>query len=331
MYYFLCGMDRNEPETFARALKKKGFTAVICDANQRQIDALNQAGLKAYLCVNAFPLKDGGDVCRDIEGIERVWFSSGCPCDESAMTRSLDRIAASARLEGLAGVYLDGARFASPASFEGDDAFFTCFCPHCQARARELGIDLEKARRDMISLKRRETSVFSPEMAKFRALVVADYFDRFIQVVHGIRAGLEANAFVFAASLMHLVGQVPDAWRGLDALSPMLYRAFPQEFGTACLSHEYAALLRMFGRDTTQALTGVTPPDDPRYQGFMPQALARETRAARAQFSGRLEPIIQLDDPLLPASIQAVQEGGADGCGFFSYHGQGADAIPTVG
>lgn len=330
MRAFLFGLDRDQPERFAAMLAEKGYQAVVCAPDERQINALRQAGLDAYLCVPAFPLSDGGSLCVDTEGQKRAWFSSTCPCDEAAVQRGLSRIDALAHTAGIRGIYLDGARFASPASAEGEAAFFTCFCPHCRARAEKLGLDLEEGRRQLIALRRGERKDFPSILADFRAKVIAAYFARFVETVHAAQAGLEANAFVFAPSLGRLVGQVEAAYGGLDALSPMLYRAYPGSFGTACLNHEYRALLRLFGRERTEHMTGVALPETSLEMEFLPEALERETRAARISFSGRLEPIIQLADPLLKESVQAVARGGAQGCGFFAYSGDGAERLPDL-
>ena len=328
MRMLLFGMDQEQPAQFAQALAEKGYQAVVCAAEERQISALRRAGLEAYLCVPAFPLSDGGGRCVDTEGRERIWFSSGCPCDEEAAERGLRRIAALARTAGIRGIYLDGARFASPASAEGEEAFFTCFCPHCRARAEKLGLDLEEGRRQLVALRQGKRTGFPPVLAAFRSQVIADYFTRFIETVHAAGPGLEANAFVFAPSLGWLVGQTGAAFAGVDVLSPMLYRAYPGSFGTACLNHEYGALLRLFGRESAERMAGMALPSNPLEAGFPPDALERETRAARALFSGRLEPIVQLADPLLRESVRAVARGGAQGCGLFAYASGGAQSLP---
>ena len=139
MYFYMFGMDAVAPEHCASQLAKLGFSAIVCPADRRCINAVRNAGMEAYVCAQAFPLISDMGECRDVDGQARVWFSSGCPSDRDAVHSREDKWFALAQTEGLNGAFIDGARFASPASPEGTEALFTCFCPNCMAQMEAAG------------------------------------------------------------------------------------------------------------------------------------------------------------------------------------------------
>ena len=330
MYFYMFGMDAAEPEHCAAQLAKLGFSAVVCPADQRCIGAVRNAGMDAFVCAQAFPLTSGISKCQDVDGRERVWFSSGCPNDPDDIRRREDRWYALAQMEGLSGVFIDGARFASPASPEGFESLFTCFCPNCMAQMEAEGFHAEEMRNGVREWRDGLRPLPPAEWLAFRQIVVDREMNRFVRCVKAANASLLTGAFVFPASLGALVGQTASACASMDICAPMLYRCYGELEGPATLNHEYAALREHFGAGRTLALTGVSAPDDVLSLGFPPSQIRRETAHAGVAGTTRLAPILQLDDPLLVQSIAAAIDGGATDVGFFMYDSALLHRLPDL-
>ncbi len=344
MRRFIYGIERSAPEACAKALAGKGYDTVIAPStDERVIGAVLDAGMDYVLCVPAFSLDKARPVrAVDCEGRERIWFCSGCPNDERLRAKRLDDYARMASISGVSALWVDGARFASFASSEGVDSFFTCFCPACMQKAERLGIDPDAMRAgasSMLHFTRGEGGdperVLSgiSEWLRFRTLCVNGFFDEFSRTVHA--AGKRCGAFVFPASLARWVGQGEAASHGLDDLSPMLYRRYREVHGPACLNHEWAALFRLFTERTGLSDDQVRQilhapqnmPDDVLLQGFEPSQIAWETRSAGAG-SVRLAPILQMDDERLEESVRAALHAGAEAVGMFAY--RDIDSVPDL-
>lgn len=330
MEFYLHGMDGTDPEGCARTLRALGFSAVVDGGmTPRKLEALARHGLKGYACVSAFGLlEDIKSACVDDEGRARVWFGSGCPTDPELRERRFQRALAVAELEGLQGVLLDGARFASPASPEGEAAFFTCFCPRCMERAGQMGASPRRMRQAVARARqgggRPEDWLGElDEWLTFRQRVIDEYIRAFAGALRAARPGLRVGAYIFPDSLAGWVGQRAPAIYGLDLVAPMLYRRFPDPQGPACLNHEHAALARLFpaGERPWQAVLS---------EGFEPERLGEEVRAAKARCApgSCLAPILQLDDARLGESVAAVARAGAQAVGFFCH---GRAPLPEVG
>lgn len=330
MYFYMFGMDAAEPEHCAARLAKLGFSAVVCPADRRCIDAVRDADMEAYVCAQAFPLESGASRCQDVNGNERVWFSSGCPNDPDAVRSRQDRWFALAQMEGLTGAFIDGARFASPASPEGFESLFTCFCPNCMAQMEADGFHAEDVRNGVREWRDGLQPLPPAEWLAFRRITVNREMNRFVRCVKAANASLLTGAFVFPASLGALVGQTASACASMDICAPMLYRCYGELEGPATLNHEYAALLKYFGAGRTLALTGVSVPEDVLSRGFPPSQIRRETALAENTGKTRLAPILQLDDPLLVQSIASAIDGGATGVGFFMYDSALLQRLPDL-
>lgn len=153
MKRFIFGFDDAHPHFCAQDLKNRGFDAVIVNGISRDgAVILREAGIDLYLCFGAHTLGDAqprnAHLALNPQGESRVWFASACPDDsEIADARLAQALQIAQELPGLKGIFVDGARFASFASPEGMDAFFSCFCPRCIARMQSLGPDAEAIRR----------------------------------------------------------------------------------------------------------------------------------------------------------------------------------------
>lgn len=340
MRRFIFGYDQQKPAACAQELLRRGIDAVVAGSfSPDAARAFDDAGIDRYLCYGAHPL-NGCTPRRTAvnpSGAEKRWFSSGCPNDTAANQAEIDRILDMAETDsGLKGIFVDGARFASFASAEGEDAFFTCFCPHCMAKMRCMGMDAEGIRQAAERLQHSEA--FCPEDTdllvqwfRFREHCVAEYMESFAEAIHHRNPAWQAGAFIFAPSLAYFVGQTAAACASADILSPMLYRAYPHSDGPACLNHEWAAFRRLFQGKADHMLRLSTilqhaevmslPPDTLLHQGFPPQAIALETAlAVQSACKGQLvAPIIQLEDELLADTEHCVMDAHADGVGFFAY------------
>jgi len=337
MKKYIFGFDADHPENCARRLRAQGMNAVIVgDADERTEDALANAGLELYLCYGAYGLKPNAPAtAQTATGKPVRWFSSGCPNDGKAAGRNMDAVLKTARrLKTLRGVFVDGARFASFASVEGKDVFFSCFCPKCMKKMDDAGLNAKAVRASVARLMATK-QVLDKDVDNlnawmdFRAATVQKYLDGFSKSVHAIRANLLAGAFVFAPSLARFVGQTAEACRSLDVVAPMLYRAYPHEDGPACLGHEWAKLKELFGDNASDFVRTVSPGEIIPEQssanllenGFQPARIGEEVSRAHAALhpEQKLWPILQIEDSDLSESTRFAFESGADSVGYFMF------------
>ncbi len=335
----------NEPEKGAALLKKLGFKAVVTGASQTEAVIAN--GMDAYICSGAYrgPSFKGEDwMAVDTKGNHQPWFSSTCPTREEVRNYNLDQIARMAKTPGIKGILIDGARFASPASNDDPDCFYTCFCPSCRQKMKDLGFDpvaLETAVDKLYDLLHGKKLDLHPyieplmDWLSFRRIATTEHLKNFADTVRSVDPDLVTGIYIFAPSLSTLVGQsYRDCSLFMDLVAPMLYRAFDEAPGPSCLNMETYAIMRMLNgavwlsdaekTDLLKRITGL-PFDGPQTldslkKGFSPDILRLETSRARTMLKRNcLAPIIQLDDPLLEDSVSKTMEGGADLVNFFVY------------
>lgn len=327
MFTYIFGMDSERPDDCARMFKARGIRAVVASPTPAVAEACARHGLDLYACLGALSIAgvEEAQPCLDVYGKPRIWFGSGCPNDPALLEARLAQADRLARTPGLTGIFLDGARFASPASAEGLEAFYTCFCPHCAEQAGALGVDWSRTADEVRRFAMGEYVLPPAAWLAFRSHCTGQVMARFRETFRNANPGLKLGAFVFVSSLGGLVGQTAQACAGFDILAPMLYRRYPAKHGPACLNHEYAALLRLLepgaapAKARVKALTGVEAPPDVLEAGFPPGHLFKEIRNHRARTPGLLAPILQLEDDRLNESVEAVRRAGADGVGFFAY------------
>jgi hypothetical protein len=348
MQYWMFGAGSNIPKSLA-LLKDLGFQAVVGN-NPALIEEAGRLGLAVYMCSGAYGASapfDGEEyLARDINGNPQLWFGSTCPNQPEVRRNNLIQIAEMAGTDGIQGVFIDGARFASPASSPIADAFYTCFCPVCEEKAKRLGFDFARMRAAVrafydntpaqgLSLILDHLAGLADWLA-FRRVCTSEHLQNFARTVKEVNPSLETGIFLFTPSLAPLVGQHYGDLRGyIDIFSPMIYRHYQAQQGPACLNFEVSVLAdelskRLLPFERVQSLlraltgldmTGFDDPDSIRERGFAPSAVASETRKARQLIddAGRLIPIIQLVDERLDESIQQAASGGADGVNFFVY------------
>ena len=141
------GLPEDDAAERACELAALGFDSLIAGLDQRLIDAARAAGLWVFVYTGTFSVtaEDPAELLAvDVNGVPRRWFNSGCPNRPELRARHLERVRGALSGPEVAGFYLDGIRFASPAP--GLDAFLTCFCNACAGRAAELGFDFTRMR-----------------------------------------------------------------------------------------------------------------------------------------------------------------------------------------
>lgn len=340
MRYYMFGMDADTPEECAREMRLRGISTVVGPPNVRAAEACRKEGLCVYACFGAYGMRSGDPdawLSEDAFGNRRRWFGSGCPREDALFERNLTDGIQKAKATGASGILADGLRFASPAP--GSELFLSCFCPRCREKGEKLGFDMDAMRSDVQAFAKTPGRMPPEKWLAYREACVAEGFSAFRKRVEG--EGLESGSFVFADSLSALVGQTARAAQGLSILAPMLYRRYRKRPGIACLNDEYAALYALYESrgDADPALeierfTGVAPPSGGTEaileRGFEPSAIAWKTARARSKFSGRLAPILQLDDERLRESIRAAVESGADSVGFFAYEKESFANMPEL-
>lgn len=337
MYRYIYGFDRNDPIACAKNLYKKGIRAVVtAPSGASYAPIFSDEGIDLYLCYGAHGLGNdhsGKRICKDASGTERIWFSSGCPNDislaEANMNAALDALN-----PGIKGIFVDGARFASFASSEGTDAFFTCFCPECMEKMADMGMDPEKIRASVSELKQKrispDTIPYLSDWLRFRSACVKAYMDNFVRRVHAIGSEFKAGAFIFEPLLAPFVGQTAEACASLDIIAPMLYRNYPHETGPACMGHEWAAFVGMFGEAVPKllniagvdnALPAGADSEALLSRGFTPEAVGSRVAVSKKNLKQgqSLWPILQIEDERLCDTEGEACSGGADAVGYFMY------------
>lgn len=335
------GSGKANPAAYVKRLKGAGFTAFVdVEPTAALIAAAAAEDLSLYACVGAFWLKtDSNDpthYCLDARGEKRSWFASGCPNDPALRNARLEEVARWAGTPGIAGILLDGGRYASLASQEGVDSFFTCFCPNCQREMEALGYDPSALRCAALSASA-TGDILSPALHDFYAFRQASmdaYYRQYRSVVKSANPDAHAGAYIFADSLAGFTGQRAQSIGELDIVAPMIYRHYPETNGPATLNHEWAAALNLLtGKSLLpfdQAKSIVADRCGVRIDardaeglladGFPPGTIEGETRRTKERFpAARIWPIIELNDELLPESTRAAARGGADAVSFFAW------------
>lgn len=339
MKNFIFGMDTKDPVSCARQFRQHGIDAVMLGSASPEVAAaLEQEGLELYLSYGAYGIpRDSGYLAQDAFGQPRRWFNSGCPNNLENAQKHLDAVLEkAAKLPSVRGILVDGARFASFASVEGVESFFTCFCPRCMQAMQDMGLEAEAMRETVGRLMQNRRpqpgdDIHLQQWLLFREKTVQRYMDDFASRVHALRPDLIAGAFIFAPSLGAFVGQTPEACRSLDVISHMLYRDYHQQYGVACLGHEWAALIEGFGAETAAFVRACVQehafhvkksPSELLESGFAPEWVGAEVAHARKTCSQQLWPIIQIDDDRVLETAQHARQNGADAVGLFA-HGNG--------
>lgn len=311
-----------DPSANIEKLKALGFEAVV--GGEETAKAAVEAGLKAYIATGAYrgpDFKGEEFKARDLFGKPQDWFGSTCPTRSEVRAYNLSQIRRLAKTPGIEGVIIDGARFASPASGETSEAFFTCFCPRCMAKAESMGFDSELMKKTGLRLYQllhegagaRGSLGLRLELLRnlggirqildFRRKATTEHLVNFCKAVREVNPKLQCGIFIFAPCLAELVGQsYEDMNAQMDIIAPMLYRNYSDRPGPACLNTEVATLWEIleesgaqrprqlsalkellgFSVEAYAAADGATlTPGSLREKGFSPEIIREETERAR--------------------------------------------------
>jgi hypothetical protein len=364
--YWMYGLPKDDKRESVDFLKQKGFNCLVTAPDEKAAELASEAGMEFYACIGAYSREGFSDECLsvDINGDRRVWFNSTCPNRSDVREANIEAIDRVARSEGVRGIFIDGCRFASPAS--GLDAFFTCFCPVCEKKSEAMGYDFPAMKRDvgelykiisgasvevgwnaiargifnLLHLLVRFPGVI--EWLRFREECTTEHISALSKVVRSAKKGSSFGIYSFTPLLSPLVGQSYVKMRDhIDVFSPMIYRNYPPPDGPACLNRELYEIASWFERvsaseDEKLSILFNLCGYPIRYWNLsqldkeLPiEAIEWETKKARALIGGgkELAPIIYLDDDRIEDGVGAVREGGADGVAFFIYKEEWKDRI----
>ena len=344
------GVDRNDKAGSMNALKDSGFSGIVTGHDPETANIAADLGIDAYYCQGAYPVPATKDIdlylSEDINGKKQIWFNSTCPNNELVRTKTLEDTQKWSEDINIKGIFIDGARFSSPCSGKDIDSFFTCFCADCKKKAISFGFDPKKMKHDVknlyVSLKNGADHPYKLFLQRgvkdwflFRKHCTTEFLSKFSRIV---RSNNKAAAiFIFSPSISDMVGQnYIELLPYFDIISPMIYRAYKDTPGPACLNRELAAMARLIkplaGPDDKAALklisslTGI-PLDgydniDMIDKGLDISVIGHEVKKS-VNITGnitKLVPIIQLDDDKLFSAMKEAETGGVNNIMFFLYN-----------
>lgn len=309
--YWLHGIGGDDLPATAAAMKTRGLDRIVANG-AAAIEAVNDAGMEAWMCGGGFPLVRKEDALRsvDIFGAPQDWFGSGSPCSKEVREASLENYRKMVQTPGIKGILVDGVRFASPAS--GLMPFLTDFSSHAEARARELEMDFDLMKKDVTRLHAlltgpdfaswtKSLAEAAPahllEMAgrfpgvmewlRFRRVCTTEHFRGLAEIIHG--AGLQMGVYIFTPCLAPLVGQsYEDLKDFVEVFAPMIYRNYPTHPGPACLNWELAEV-----------------PDELGWSGKEEEVTVMKAMLGLAGFGGLMDhpTVASVKEALPPASV----------------------------
>lgn len=351
MKYRMYGFDANRTDFFDRYVKA-GISEMVSGNNEKAISGSNEKGIDYYICTGAFGCSNEENFAKDVNGTPKKWFGSGCPNNESIRKNNLESIRALAKVPGIKGIIIDGARFASVASGEGFDAFFTCFCDNCMAKMKKLGFDADKIK-EAVTLFRSlclEGKTFDKDKympyledwMKFRRICTTEHFKNVRDVIKGENPDLLFGAYIFTPAINTLVGQIYEDLKDIcDELSPMIYRHYKKDSGPACIDHEIRAIVDtangkspeaqkmiydIFGALGKTDYTKYGTSEQLKNEGVKAEVIGEETAIA-CERSGNtpVAPIILLDDVLMEDTLKGCFKAPIEKIDFFLYEEKAFD------
>ena len=240
-----------------------------------------------YNLLSDYPGQDEGEsVITDRGESCKKWFGWGedakeevtesfmfsCPNHPAAREKALQGLSDLLDRYPFDGVFLDKFRYPSPAS--GLDLVFSCFCPHCYAKAAAAGMDLDEVKRELRSWDPGAFAVSDrtdnwlaallagkPALKKFLRFRIDSVLDllrevRKITDAHGVKLGLD----LFSPAFAEIVGySFEELKKYADWVKPMTYQ---YAFGPAGLRLETISLVegieKEFGISEGQIFRGAS-------------------------------------------------------------------------
>ena len=221
------GLKSSESLKSARSL---GIDVIFTDL--KNVEKVKEHGFKAYVCVWVFKTSDTSHKIENVYGKKMLWNCSGCPNNPKLRELSIQHIR-NVMEHDVDGIVLDGVRFPSPAS--GLNSFLSCFCKHCDEKARELGFNLDNIKSNLKD-KRGIDIISCTEFWRFRCESIIDYVKEVKDIVNS-----ELGAALFTPTLSQIVGQdYYELSKMLDFIQPMIYH---KGSGLACMNYEIYRLI----------------------------------------------------------------------------------------
>lgn len=358
---WMFGLPSKGYEKVLDELSSLGLTDVVIGVqDSNQVKAAKDRNFKVHAVVVAFhldkELKKPKYLAEDPLGRKHIWFNSGCPNNPAIRSKCLKIVEEWVTEYEVDGVILDGIRFASPGS--GFNAFTTCFCEHCENKAKELGFNFDRMRKAVLefskSIKRvpkllhelmrgHYLNLFHLLLSydgllswiEFRTESIAEHIKDVRNVVKSVSDSIELGAYVFTPSLAPLVGQCYyKISEYLDLVKPMIYRIGR---GVACLNYELYVMANEILRHNPElgeaevlrfiynvfSLPKGLPERTVELleNGLSCEVLKREMLMARAltPTKGVLHPIIMLRDRRIEKAVELSLQAKVDGIDFFAF------------
>lgn len=213
---------------------------------------LEEYGIELYLWIPVFSeigLMKDFNATKDYKGkeINRYSLQEGedfqfyCPSSEENLLNFYKVFEEYFKDIGFTGVFLDKIRYGSFSN--GIDAVFSCFCPSCLKVYKDKGLDIEKLKNEMESLKKGDKGYsnipfniigYSQGKYRFSEKIWNDFFDIkseiMLQNLVGIKdyfknLGMKIGIDTFAPFISYFVGQDIEKMQQLvDFNKPMMYR-----------------------------------------------------------------------------------------------------------
>ncbi len=343
-----CGKVEEED---LRWIANNGFDFAVGADRDEFFSVCRRYSLEPWICSGTFhpPSKRQEYLCVSINGERKEWFSSGCPNNPDVIDFALERYEKVARKD-VAGIFCDGIRFASPAS--GIEAFFTCFCKHCEKKADSFGINFDRMKKDVSTFYARCKEGFPPvdilfsktpslnlsyfvsmpgvcDWLWFRKKVITDFVRKLSDIVKG--AHKKFGGYLFSPCLSVLVGQnYSSLSQYFDVCSPMLYRNTQEKASIAPINTELHILAEWARKQknpqwalefTGLLRSGIKTKMDFLKKGISIEDTAKETHIASQLLNEQttLIPILWWKDRDIKKTIRKVIDSGASGIQIFWY------------
>jgi len=334
----------------AKWISEKGFDFAVGSGDEDFITLCHRYHLKPWACLGTFhpPSKDEKYLCVSITGERKEWFYSGCPNNPDVIDYAIERYGKQAEKD-VYGIFCDGIRFASPAS--GLEAFFTCFCNHCEKRAIELGLDFQRMKNHVSTLYQHCKNGLpfvdrciskSPSLTLlyflslpgvcdwlwFRKKIISDFIEKLSHIVRS--KNKKFGGYFFSPCLSTLVGQdYSMVGNFIDVCSPMLYRNTPDKGSIAPLNTELEVMTEWAKKEKspdwavqfTALSSEIKKKSDFLKKGICIEDIAEETFFARKLVDKKVKliPILWWKDKSIRKTIKKVMDAGACGIQIFWY------------
>jgi len=248
-------------------------------------DVLRQAEKDFEVFIEFKPFETNGKYyVENVLGSKADLKVLGCPSNEELRKENIFKLR-DVEYE----VIMDFVRFPSPSNGE---FFYSCFCEHCQRKAREMGYNLEEIRKNVREYLKTDKIGLLEDWFRFKQEVIEDYIE-WVKL---------DRAFFFTPSLSFLVGQSYDFM--LKCIHPMVY---PEAVGPACIEYELSYMKGALKEAILKELGGKGD-----------KLIEKEVKKAISISKAKIEPIIMVSKNLAER-IKLAERGGVEGVFIFAY------------